>query len=274
MTKQRLAIIAGRGDLPALLIDAAASQNRDIFVLAVRGDTTPEIIGNHPHRWIEMSEIATTLEILRAEKIEEVVMAGGLSRPSLKALKPNAMTAKILARIGKSFFGGDDTLLKSIVSIFEEDGMSVIGADDLLKSLLTPQGILTATKPTEQAQKDIERGVMLMRSIGQLDIGQSMIICNGQVIGVEALEGTDALISRCGALVEARGDSYRGVLVKMKKSGQESRVDLPAIGITTIETLAKWGFAGIAAEAGGSLLIHKETMLTRANALHLFVQGI
>ncbi len=270
----RLAIIAGRGDLPALLIHAAISQQRNFFILAVQGDTHPEIIAGHPHRWIKMSEIASTLEILQAEHITEVVMAGGLSRPSLKALKPNAMTGKILARIGKSFFGGDDTLLKAIISLFEEEGMKVIGADDLLQDLLTPQGVLTLTQPSLQAQQDSECGVLLMRSIGQLDIGQSIIVCNGQVIGVEALEGTDALIARCGALLEVRGDTYRGVLVKMKKIGQESRVDLPAIGITTVENLARWGFAGIAAEANGSLLIGKEECIALANARQLFIAGV
>lgn len=270
---ERLAIIAGRGDLPALLIDAAIAQGRDIFILAIRGDTNPEIVTPHPHRWIEMANIASTLEILKAEQIKELVMAGGLSRPSLKALRPNAVTARLIARIGKSFFGGDDSLLKAVVSVFEEEGIRVIGAEDLLHDLLAPEGLLTTAQPTTQAAEDIKRGIDLMRDIGRLDIGQGLIICNGQVIGVEALEGTDALIARCGELMAARGETYRGVLVKIKKPSQESRVDLPSIGPKTITHLQQWGFAGVAVEAGGALLIRKTEMIALANQHQCFILG-
>jgi DUF1009 family protein len=113
-----------------------------------------------------------------------------------------------------------------------------------------------------------------MRDIGRLDIGQGLIICNGQVIGVEALEGTDALISRCGELLAARGETYRGVLVKIKKPSQESRVDLPSIGPKTIANLQQWGFAGVAVEASGSLIIGRVQTVELADSHKMFIMGV
>ncbi len=270
-TEGRIGLIAGRGDLPALLIQAARDQGRNMFVLAVKGDTSPEPLDEIPHQWIEMADIALTLDIFREQKVSHILMAGGLSRPPLKAFKPSALTTRLLGRIGKAFFGGDDTLFKAIVQIFEEEGFTILGADTLLTDLLTPAGMLTRVKPSKEAQEDIERGIPLIKKIGELDIGQALILRNGQVLGVEALEGTDELIRRCNML--SQNDTYKGTLIKARKPGQENRVDLPSVGPETISNLHEAGFAGLALEAQGSLMIRKEETIRLANELGLFILG-
>jgi DUF1009 family protein len=124
--------------------------------------------------------------------------------------------------------------------------------------------------PDKRAQADIETGARIARAIGALDIGQSVIVQNGLIIGVEAIEGTDGLITRCASLkVEEKG----GVLVKVKKPQQERRVDLPTIGVETVERIAQMGFAGVAVEAGASLILNRREVARRADALGVFVIG-
>jgi UDP-2,3-diacylglucosamine hydrolase len=270
--KLRLGLIAGKGDLPALLAQAAEEQGHDLFVLAIRDNTDPQLVNAIPHQWIEMAEIASALDVLRAEQVTHLVMAGGLKRPPLKAFRPSPLTTKILGRIGKAFFGGDDTLLKAIVQVFEEEGFTVIGADDLLVDLLTPSGLLTCTLPSAQALEDMATGILLLKEFGKRDEGQAILIRHGELIGAETADGTDALIRRYAAKDNLSG--YHGILVKGSKPGQEARVDLPSVGPETIRNLHASGFAGLALEAGKSLMIRKTEMIRLADELGLFVEGI
>jgi DUF1009 family protein len=267
----KLGVIAGAGHLPRLLINAAKPRFDDCFVLAFEGDTLPETIQDVPHQWLAIDEIARTLELFQQENVTHVVMAGKISRPPLKALKPPVLAAKIIARLGKALFAGDDALFSAITHIFEESGFKVIGADDILADLLTPEGILTMTSPDRIALEDIAGGISMLHEIGKLDIGQGLIIKRGQVLGVEALEGTDAMIARCATLGDAQEKG--GVLLKARKAKQERRVDLPAIGPDTITHMAAAGFSGIAIEAGGSLIIDRAETLKRAEQHRLFIMG-
>ena len=311
MASAKIGLIAGKGDLPALVIQAAQEQGREIFVLAIKDNTDPLILspteqgeaaraegeskarGNIPphYKWIEMADIVTTLDIFRAEGVTEIVMAGGIKRPPLKAFKPSPFTTKLITRIGRSFFGGDDTLLKTIVQIFEEEGFKIIAANDLLTDLVAPSGVLTTTAPDATAEADIACGFQQMKEFGKLDLGQALIVFNGEVLGKEDASGTDALITLCSQIAhpteqgearsagerrepqEAKPSTYKGLLIKARKMGQEERVDMPSIGVETIRNLHAHGFAGVAVEAGGALIIRKAETLALANELGLFVVG-
>ena len=198
-------------------------------------------------------------------------MAGKLKRPSLAALRPDATGAKLLARLGGAFLAGDNSLLSGVIDYLEEEGFHVIGADDVLHQLLAPQGLIGRIPPSKDAQKDIAAGVKIAHAVGELDIGQAVIIQQGYVLGVEAAEGTDELIARCEHL--RRNFPYGGVLVKVKKPGQERRADLPTIGVETVRAIAEAGFAGIAVEAGGTLIIDRKGVALKADALGVFVVG-
>lgn len=259
-------LIAGQGDLPALIVTALKSQNRDYFILAVNGDAQPSLTeGDVPHQWIEIEEIARTLEIFREQEVTDIIMAGKLTRPPMKALKPPALAAKILKRVGAAIFKGDDALFKAIVSIFEEEGFNIIGADDVLQKLLTAKGILTKAQPDNMA--DIELAAKTARDLGAKDIGQAAIILNGRVIAEEGSDGTDAMIKSTGIVKGA-------VLAKMKKPEQERRVDLPAIGPSTIEAITVGEFAGVVLEAENSLILHPEKTIEMADNNGLFIIGI
>lgn len=266
-----LGILAGGGELPARLVEACRNQGRDYFILGFEGAVDAELLEGEPHARVRLGAIGDSLHYLHEAGVKELVMAGRLKRPSLATLRPDGTGAKLLARLGKSFFSGDNSLLTAVISYLEEEGFTVIGADQVLQRLLAPQGLIGRISPNKDAQKDIETGVRIGHAVGELDIGQSVIIQQGYVLGVEAAEGTDELITRCGAL--KRNVPHGGVLVKIKKPSQERRVDLPTIGVKTVENIAAAGFAGIAVEAGGALILDRQGVALKADALGVFVIG-
>ena len=210
------------------------------------------------------------LDLLHANAVRDLVLAGGVRRPSLAALRPDWRAAKILARIGYRALG-DDGLLKAVIKEFEREGFRVIGADQLLDEAELPEGPLGQVRPDADALADIAHGLRLARAIGALDIGQAVVIQQGLVLGVEAIEGTDGLLRRCALL---RRDGPGGVLVKAEKPGQERRADRPVIGPQTVLLAAESGLRGIAAEAGATLVLDRDEVIRLADSTGLFVVGI
>ena len=266
----KLGIIAGATDLPRVIAEACEAQGRDYFILALEGACAPETIEGRPYAWARLGAMGKALSALKEAGAEELVMAGKVHRPKLANLRPDLKATKLLARLGSSLLKGDDELIRAIIGFLEDEGFNVVGVDEVVQELLAPEGPIGSIYPDKSAQKDIEFGAKIARGIGALDIGQSVIVQNHQVLGVEAIEGTAELIRRCGPLkLDAKG----GVLVKIKKPIQERRVDLPTIGVATIEQLHAAGMAGIAIEAGATLMIDKRGIVARAGELGIFVLG-
>lgn len=266
-----LGILAGSGRLPLQLLEICQSTGRDVFVLAFENSADVNAFSNVPHAVVRLGAVGEAIDHLRAANVGEVVMAGAIRRPNFSSLRPDRMGTKLLARMGGAFFSGDDALLKAIVGFLEEEGFKVIGSDDVMGGLVTPEGVLGRIRPDQQAKSDITKGLKVAKTLGELDIGQAVIVEHGYVLGVEAAEGTDALIERCARL---RREQKGGVLVKACKPSQEKRVDLPSIGPDTVEKMHRAGFAGIAVEADSSLILDKENVIKKADELGLFVIGI
>jgi len=265
-----LGIIAGKGDLPKRLINICQQQKRPFFVLAIEGNSDAEILKDVPHAWVRLGAIAQALAEFRAAKVEQLVMVGRIERPNLASLRPDTKGLTLIARLGKSLFAGDDRLLSTIIAFLEEEGFEIVGVDEILEDIIATEGLMGKIIPDRQSQADIEIGARVAKTLGKLDIGQAVIVQQGHILGVEALEGTDKLIARCAELkVGTRG----GVLVKVKKPYQEQRVDLPAIGVQTVYNVAEAGFLGIAVEAGGALVIDRAAVEREANRLGVFVIG-
>jgi hypothetical protein len=265
-----LGILAGDGELPLRVIEACRAANRPVFVLAFEGAADPATVAGVPHAWVSLGAAAEGLRILRENGVGELVLAGGVRRPSLFSLRPDWRTAKFFARIGYRALG-DDGLLKAVIRELEEEGFRVIGADSVLGSALAPIGPLGRHRPDAQAQADIAHGFTILRALGPLDIGQAVIVQQGLVLGVEAIEGTDALMARCATL---RREGPGGVLVKAAKPGQERRADLPTIGPRTIAGAVAAGLRGIAVEAGTSFVLDRASLVETADRAGIFVIGV
>lgn len=268
--KPKLGLIAGKGELPVLILDAARAEGRSVFVLALEGQTSAGLVDGFEHDWIPLGGVGRGIDALKAAGAEEVVFAGGVRRPSLLKLGLDARAAKLLAKVGRAALG-DDKILSVLVRELESEGFRVLGADDVLSGLLATRGPMGRVTPDEVAEADIARGIGVAQALGRLDIGQAVVVQQGFVLGVEAVEGTDALIARAGELGR---EGPGGVLVKVKKPGQERRTDLPTIGAGTVEACARAGLRGIAVEAGATLVLGREAVIEAADRAGLFVTGI
>jgi UDP-2,3-diacylglucosamine hydrolase len=266
----RLGIVAGGGGLPRRLIDSCRAAGRDIFVLALEGAAEPATVCDVPHAWCRIGAAAVGLALLRENHVTDLVLAGGIRRPSLAALRPDWRAAMLFARIGYRA-AGDNGLLSAVVKELEQEGFRVIGADQLLDKALVPEGPLGKISPDPQAEADIEHGLRIARTLGLLDVGQAVIVQQGLVLGVEAIEGTDELMRRCAAL---RREGPAGVLVKVEKPGQERRADRPTIGLGTIALAAATGLRGIAIEAGSTIVLDRDELILAADREGLFVVGV
>lgn len=266
----RLGIVAGCGGLPRHLVECCRAAGRDVFVLALEGAAAASTVEGVPHAWCRLGAAATALALLRENHVTELVLAGGIRRPSLAALRPDWRAAKLFARIGYRALG-DDGLLSAVVKELEEEGFRVLGADQLLEDARVPEGPLGRLRPDRQAQADIERGIRVARALGELDVGQAVIVQQGLVLGVEAIEGTDELLRRCATL---RRDGLGGVLVKVQKPGQEPRADRPTIGLRTVVLAAETRLRGIAVEADATIVLDRDAVIRAADRAGLFLVGL
>ncbi|MGD9638931.1 MAG: lipid-A-disaccharide synthase [Alphaproteobacteria bacterium] len=269
--KAKLGIIAGGGEIPVLLAKACLETGRDFFVLALKEQADLSDFDAFPYEAVSLGEAEKGFKYLKEAEVQDVVFIGKIKRPSLAELKPDKRAAQFLARVGFKMLG-DDNLLSAVIKEFELEGFGVVGVHDIMSELLAPKGCLTKTKPDDYALNDITQGIRICKTIGALDVGQSVIVQEGMVLGVEAIEGTDELIKRAGKL--RRKDAQGGVLVKLKKPQQENRIDLPTIGIKTVENAAKAGLRGIAIEAFATLIVGQEKVIKKADDLGVFIKSL
>jgi UDP-2,3-diacylglucosamine hydrolase len=266
----RLGVVAGGGELPLRVIEAARALARPVFVLALEGIADQAAVADAPHAWVRLGAAGEGFRLLREAGVEELVLAGAVRRPSLVSLRPDWRAAKFFARVGLRALG-DDGLLRAVIAELEGEGFRVVSVESLIGDALALLGPIDARAPTQEDETDIARGIEVARELGRLDIGQAVAVQQGMVLGVEAIEGTDALIERSGTL---RREGKGPVLVKIAKPGQDRRADLPTIGARTVHLAADAGFAGIAVEAGSTLLIDRTAIATAADARAMFVAGI
>jgi DUF1009 family protein len=178
---------------------------------------------------------------------------------------------KLVARIGRAAFAGDDGLLAAVVKVLTEEGFSVVGAHDILAEALGPAGVLGHVHPDAQAMSDIARGIQVVRALGAVDVGQGCIVQQGIVLAAEAIEGTDQMLARAAALARP---GPGGVLIKLVKPGQDRRADLPTVGPNTVTRAHAAGLRGVAFEAGGTLLTDRDACIAEADRLGLFLLGV
>jgi hypothetical protein len=265
----KLAVIAGGGNLPLRVIEAAQAAGREVFVLGVLGQVEPAVLQAAPSIVLPVGAARRFLKEMRERGIEEVVLAGRVTRPTLREIKLDWVAAKVIAKATFKAMG-DDGLLRSVIKVIEAEGPRVVAPQDILQDLKAPEGVLGRHAPDAMAKADIARGFKVARQLGLVDVGQSVVVQQGIVLGVEAVEGTDALLRRCGELRRSTGG---GVLVKMCKPQQDRRGDAPVIGPATLREAAAAGLSGVAVEAGAVLIVDQREAVQIADSKGLFFVG-
>lgn len=270
-TWTRLGLIAGGGDLPVEIAHAMAGMNP--FIVRVKGFGTDPFDGFES---VEKSigQIGGILKALKTAGCDALCFAGYVKRPDMKDLQMDARGLVLVPRALAAGRNGDDAILRVVIAEFEQAGLTVIGANEVLKSLAPSAGLLTRTAPEQADRADLAKALATARHMGEMDIGQAAVVANGVVLAVEAQEGTNAMLDRLIELPEhLRGTAGArlGVLAKTPKPIQERRIDLPTIGLETVERCDRAGLAGIALEAGAALIVNRPAVIAALDAAGMFL---
>lgn len=271
----KLGLIAGGGRLPLEVAEFCEQARRPLFIVRLEGSAD-----DHLKRFdgldISPTQVGHIITALKKAGCASVCLAGKVERPDFAKIKLDIKGTMMLPAIAAAASKGDDSLLRFFLTMFEKEGFKVEGATQVMDELALGEGVLGRHEPDEADFADLHKAIEAARAAGQLDIGQGTVVCNGLVLAVEAQEGTDAMLARVADLPEAiRGtpEVRRGVLAKVPKPIQERRVDLPTIGVRTVENAARAGLAGIAGEAHGLIVLDRDEVIEAADRLGLFIWG-
>lgn len=273
---KKLAIIAGGGDLPVNVARAAGAKKIAYTVIGLRDffDQEDRMKVDEEFR---IGDVGAILKYLKKQKIDAVCFVGYVHRPNLKSMRLDMGGMKYLPGAIKAAAKGDDALLRYIGGIFEQNGMTLIGPQDISNDDVIELGLLGKHSPSKTVLADIEKARSIALAIGELDIGQGAIVCDGVVLAVEAQEGTDAMLKRVAGLPKAiRGTSSerRGALVKTLKPGQEARIDMPTIGFETVKGADEAGLAAIAMVEGEGFILNSEEVIAAADNAGIVIIGL
>lgn len=272
-TTGRLGIVAAGGALPRLLAEAERRAGREAHVVALRG-LAGDWIHDHPHSVAGIGQVGRVIAALKRAGCRRVCMAGGLARPALFSLWPDATGLRLAPRFIRLFRKGDDGLLRGVAQIFEERGFAVIGAADLLGELLAPPGALGTRAPSAADLEDIGLAARIVAALGPLDIGQGAVVARRRCLAIETVQGTDAMLEKLvGDRRRGGAPIPSGVLFKAPKPDQDRRLDLPTIGPATLRAAKRAGLDGVAVAAGEVFVLDPAETARVADAEGLFVYG-
>lgn len=266
MAGKGLGLIAGGGSFPFLVARGAAAHGYRVVAAGFKRNTDPALAAEvAAYRELGLGQLGGLIDYFKSQGVDQLLMAGTIDKAGAMDIIPDWRGARALLRlVGK----GDDALLRGVIGELESEGFAIRRAHELLPELLTPAGTLCG-RPNQELLADVHFGLDVARRIGGLDIGQTVVVRRQVVAAVEALEGTDKAIAR-GCQLAGPG----AVVVKVCKPGQDQRVDLPSVGLGTVETLVAGKAACLAVEAGRSLFFDREAALTVARKAGLCVIGV
>jgi len=258
--KQKLGLIAGNGNFPFLILDAARAQGLDVVVAAIKEETFPEIEnrGAASVHWLSLGDLAKLIETFQREGVQRAVMAGQVKHKQIfSSIKPDWRLAKLLLSLRTR---NTDALLGAVAKVLGDEGIVLENSTAFLEPLLAKPGVLTERAPSAEERQNIDYGRSVARHLAQFDIGQTVVVAEAACVAVEAMEGTDATIERAGQIMRSlTGDastlSRALTVVKIAKPNQDMRFDVPVVGIKTIEVMRAAGATCLALDAAKCLLL-------------------
>jgi len=288
---KKLGLIAGNGNFPLLVLDAARAQGRDVVVAAIKEETWPEVEQRAATpsangatarvHWLSLGDLSKLIETFKKEGITEAVMAGQVKHKQIfSSIKPDWRLAKILLSLATR---NTDSLIGAVAKELASEGITLVNSTQFLEPLLARPGVLTKRAPTEAELQDIAYGRAVGRHLAQYDIGQTVVIAAAACVAVEAMEGTDETILRAGNIISARNeapnvtaDSSSAVhtaltVVKVAKPDQDMRFDVPIIGVRTIEVMQKAGATCLVVDAGKCLLLDGNRIIHAADDFNITI---
>ncbi|HEV2990242.1 MAG TPA: UDP-2,3-diacylglucosamine diphosphatase LpxI [Candidatus Angelobacter sp.] len=310
--QQKLGLIAGNGDFPLLLLDAARAQGAEVVVAAIREETSPQIEerGASAVYWMSLGELGKLIDTFKKEGVHTAIMAGQVKHKQIfSSIRPDWRLAKVLFSLATR---NTDSLIGAVAKVLAEEGINLISSTSYLEPLLAQPGVLTQRSPNETEQKNIEYGRAVARHLAQYDIGQTVVIAESACVAVEAMEGTDATILRAGEIMKSLapdsnvGDKAQGIanrepdhpitrsqasteasrsdhqillsrsltVIKVAKPNQDMRFDVPVIGVKTIATMTQAGATCLCVDSGKCLLLGGPAVIQAADEAGITIISI
>lgn len=267
-TSTTIGLVAGAGQFPELVIEEARAAGQRVAVVGFSGHTD-EALAERADAWtlLHIGQLGKLIKFFKREGADRVMFAGAVNKPKALDLRPDLRVVRLLFTTRTK---GDDALLRAVIGELEKEGLSVAQAADLVPSLRGPSGVQTTTQPSKGHRADLAYAWNISREIGRLDIGQCLVVREGMVAAVEAMEGTDEAIRRGARL----GRSTNCVVLKTAKPDQDERIDLPAIGLETVRTCLDAGIACLGYEAGKTLFFDRAKSIALADENKLPIVGV
>ncbi len=268
---ERIGLIAGNGNFPLLVLDAARAQGFDVIVAAIQEEASPEIEQHSATavHWLSLGELSRLIETFQREGVHRAVMAGQVKHKQIfSSIRPDWKLAKLLLSLGTR---NTDSLLGAVAQTLAEEGITLENSTSFLEPLLAKAGVLTKRPPTPQEKKNIEYGRAVARQLAQYDIGQTVVVAESACVAVEAMEGTDATIGRAGEIMRSLAGEASTLgrdltVVKIAKPNQDMRFDVPVVGVKTIEVMRQAGAVCLGLDAGKSLLLDGDPIIAAADS--------
>jgi DUF1009 family protein len=268
-SSSKYGLIAGNGKFPFLVLEAARSQGIEMVVAAIKEETFPEI-EQHAERvhWMSLGQLGKLIKTFKSEGVSRAIMAGQVKHKQIfSSIVPDLKMIQLLASLATK---NTDSLIGGVAKMLENEGIHLIDSTSFLRPLLPEPGVLTRRSPTEDEKHDLDYGYKIARELGRLDLGQSVAICDGACVALEAMEGTDAIIERAASLVGGR--MLR--IVKLAKPNQDLRFDVPVIGRATVQLMARLKVSALAIEARKTLMIDREDVIRDADAADITIVAV
>lgn len=272
--KAPLVILAGGGDFPLIAAEQVLETARPVLVVGIEGEASQEI-EDFPHAWIRRGQLGALFKVMRSFGARDILLLGTISDRRLPTWREVDLTGLYeVARNWRMLGDGDDTVLRKVARMIESRGFRIVSPRDVAPGLVARSGLFGRYRPTDEDLADVLVAYRAAKELGRRDVGQAVVASGRRVEAREDRAGTDALLERVAMERhrEGVGGPY-GVLVKCMKPGQDERLDLPAIGPATVRNAARAGLAGIAVEAGTTLVVDEDILVELADKLGLFVMG-
>ncbi|MCX8069163.1 MAG: UDP-2,3-diacylglucosamine diphosphatase LpxI [Thermodesulfovibrionales bacterium] len=265
---QTIGILAGSGNLPIIIVKDAINNGYKVTVVAIENlaDKKIEDIA-HKTFWLNVGRLGKLIKILKNEGINKIILAGKVPKSLLykSPITPDLRAIKLLFKMKTK---SDDVMLKAFAEELLNEGIEIIDTTTFSPHILTPEGLINSIPPTDEQIKDIAFGWQIAKEIGRLDIGQTVVVKGLSVMAVEAIEGTDEAIIRGGSLA-----GNGAVVVKVSKPQQDMRLDVPAVGLNTIQSMIKAKAKVLAIESGRSIIFDREEFISLADANKISILG-
>jgi len=265
----RYGLIAGNGQFPFLVLEAARSRGIEMVVAAIREEASPELESRAAClHWLGLGELSRLIRVFKQEGVSRALMAGQVKHTQIfSSIRPDFKLLQLLLSLKEK---NTDALIGGVAKVLLEEGIVLEDSTVFFEPLLAEEGIITQRAPSAEERRNLDYGRKVARGLAQFDIGQTVVIADGACIALEAMEGTDATIRRAAQLAEGKPLS----VIKVSKPNQDMRFDVPVVGLPTIAVMQECGATALSVDASKTLLFDRDELIALADAAGISIVGV